>query len=160
VTSPQHVTLHLRDCSLRDALRAVLRLASGNSFRYTAADGVIVLYDPKVRRDGETKCYDLRSWMRELGFLDEHLLPIEKFDQQRNLFADQLMSTIQRTIHPDEWRDNGGSIGAVREAFGQLVVTATRESHDQIEDLLTALRQGSKPLAEPSRSATQPEHRE
>ena len=38
------------------------------------------------------------------------------------------------------WKDNGGTIGSLRELSGQLVVTQLPENHQKIQDVLDALR--------------------
>ncbi|HMO14184.1 MAG TPA: hypothetical protein PKD64_07600 [Pirellulaceae bacterium] len=55
---------------------------------------------------------------------------------------DDLMNLIQETIFPDSWEDNGGT-GRMRPFASNLslVVTATQEVQDAIQDLLTRLRQ-------------------
>jgi len=55
---------------------------------------------------------------------------------------DDLIELIQETIDPDSWEENGGT-GRLRPFASNLslVVTATQEVQDQIQDLLTRLRQ-------------------
>jgi hypothetical protein len=55
--------------------------------------------------------------------------------------VDQLIKLILDTVNIDTWRDNGGTIGAIREISGLLVVTQTADAHKQIETLLGQLRE-------------------
>ena len=48
---------------------------------------------------------------------------------------------ITETVFPDSWRDAGGTVGAIREISGLLVVTQTADAHKQIETLLGQLRE-------------------
>ena len=55
--------------------------------------------------------------------------------------AQQIVETITETIHTDAWRDNGGSIGAIRAVEGRLVVTATPR---MLRDVLALLEKFSE----------------
>src|SRR4051794_10161330 len=55
--------------------------------------------------------------------------------------AGSLVSLIQDTVATDTWRDNGGTIGNIRQLNGILIVTQTSENHRLIADLLQQLRQ-------------------
>jgi hypothetical protein len=57
--------------------------------------------------------------------------------------AKQLMDLIQETVDPDSWRENGGTVGAIRELQGQLIVTQTSENQALLMDLLKQLRETS-----------------
>jgi hypothetical protein len=69
---------------------------------------------------------------------------------------DDLSSLIKETVDPEAWRDNGGSVGNLRQLNGVFVITTSWESHRDIERLLAALRQsaaattnGLAPMARP-----------
>lgn len=53
--------------------------------------------------------------------------------------SDQLVYLIEGTIDPTSWRDAGGT-GGIRYFAGRLIVTQAPENHDQIMELLGALR--------------------
>ena len=53
----------------------------------------------------------------------------------------QLVELIQDQIFPDSWRERGGSVGAVNELNGQLVITQNSAAHGQITGLLEKLRE-------------------
>jgi len=48
---------------------------------------------------------------------------------------------IQETVVPDAWREAGGSVGAIRELSGQLIIIATPQMHEQIAKLLHLIRE-------------------
>ena len=57
--------------------------------------------------------------------------------------GDEIRSLMQETVDPESWRDNGGSVGAMRELDGQLIVSQTATNHEQIVHLLAQLRETS-----------------
>jgi type II secretory pathway component GspD/PulD (secretin) len=54
--------------------------------------------------------------------------------------ADSLIKLLQDTVSSESWKDNGGSLGSLRELSGQLVVTQTPENQRRISDVLDELR--------------------
>ncbi|MBN1514039.1 MAG: hypothetical protein JXB13_18625, partial [Phycisphaerae bacterium] len=60
--------------------------------------------------------------------------------QDREGRIEDLMELIRNTIEPESWRDEGGTVAAIAELNGQLVVTQTSSAHAQIADLLEKLR--------------------
>ena len=76
--------------------------------------------------------------------------------------SDALINVIESTVAAPTWSDVGG-MGTVEyySASGTLVVTQTRDVHDQIEPLLTALRQmrdeqGIRPHSRTAAPASRP----
>ena len=59
----------------------------------------------------------------------------------RQDLVDAITKLITDTVSSDSWKDNGGSVGAVRELQGQLIVTQTPENHRQLVNLLEQLRE-------------------
>jgi general secretion pathway protein D len=59
----------------------------------------------------------------------------------RQEMIDEIIRLITETVAPDSWRDAGGSVGAVRELQGQLIVTQTPENQRQLVSLLEQLRE-------------------
>jgi type II secretory pathway component GspD/PulD (secretin) len=55
--------------------------------------------------------------------------------------VDSFLKLVQDTIDPTSWRNNGGTIGAIRELSGNLIVTQTAENHRDIASLLKQLRE-------------------
>jgi general secretion pathway protein D len=61
--------------------------------------------------------------------------------QDREERVDELLELIRNTIEPDSWRESGGTVAAIAEINGQLVVTQTASAHSEIQDLLGKLRE-------------------
>ncbi|HVT82377.1 MAG TPA: hypothetical protein VHM90_17165, partial [Phycisphaerae bacterium] len=61
--------------------------------------------------------------------------------QQRQELVNSLMDTIKSTVAPDSWRDNGGSIGSIRELNGQLIINQTVDNQLAVYGLLQQLRE-------------------
>src|SRR5690606_25926061 len=59
----------------------------------------------------------------------------------REELVEDIIELIQETVATDSWRDNGGSIGAIQELNGQLVVTQTGENMREVISLLSKLRE-------------------
>jgi type II secretory pathway component GspD/PulD (secretin)/tetratricopeptide (TPR) repeat protein len=59
----------------------------------------------------------------------------------RQELVEQITKLITETVAPDSWRDAGGSVGAVRELQGQLIVTQTPENQRSLVNLLEKLRE-------------------
>lgn len=55
-----------------------------------------------------------------------------------------LTSHLKDTIDPDSWRDNGGTVGAIFEWAGRLIVRQTPEGHRQVEDALKLMSEAYK----------------
>ena len=67
----------------------------------------------------------------------------QKQDQgpTRQELVDGIIKLITETVAPDSWRDAGGSVGAMRELQGQLIVTQTPENQRELVNLLEQLRE-------------------
>jgi Flp pilus assembly secretin CpaC len=61
--------------------------------------------------------------------------------QTRQELVDAIIKLITETVAPDSWRDSGGSVGALRELQGQLIVTQTPENQRALVGLLEQLRE-------------------
>lgn len=59
----------------------------------------------------------------------------------RQELVDSIIKLITDTIAPDSWRDAGGSVGAIKELQGQLIVTQTPENQKALVNLLEQLRE-------------------
>ncbi len=62
---------------------------------------------------------------------------------------DEAIETLTRLlmelVEPDMWRDNGGTVGNIRDFNGRLIIVGTPAMHDGIVELLAMLREGSLP---------------
>ena len=59
----------------------------------------------------------------------------------REELVESITKLVEDTVATDTWKDNGGSVGALRELQGQLIVTQTPENHRQLVNLLEQLRE-------------------
>jgi hypothetical protein len=76
-----------------------------------------------------TLLYDTRDIFAKLD-------PQESYDDR---FRD-LTETLKSTIAPDSWRDNGGTIGSIREFRGRLMINQTSSNHRAIHRFLDQIR--------------------
>jgi general secretion pathway protein D len=53
----------------------------------------------------------------------------------------QVIKLITDTVATDSWRENGGSVGSIKELSGQLIVTQTPENQSALQALLDQLRE-------------------
>ena len=58
----------------------------------------------------------------------------------REELVEQIVTIVQE-IDPDGWRDLGGDTGTLQELNGNLIITNTLRNHQQIEGLLSQLRE-------------------
>ena len=58
---------------------------------------------------------------------------------------ESLKEVIINTVNPDAWRDAGGTVGSISTFKSKFVIIATPKMHEQIEALLTLLREDSSP---------------
>ena len=56
--------------------------------------------------------------------------------------AKELIDSIKSVVVVESWRDNGGTIGSIRELNGQLIINQTSDGHRKIARLLDTLRTG------------------
>jgi hypothetical protein len=70
---------------------------------------------------------------------DAKIWPLSKGE-----IVDMIINLIQDTIDSDNWKDNGGAVGSIREMRGILIVTNTPAVLDQIEVLLEQLPHRAK----------------
>lgn len=141
------VTLQLRSVSFGQALKSILRDVGGGAVRldYVVEDNVLVITtEEDAASDTETQFYDVSDLL--LSSAGDALTGKERTER-----VDSLISVIQDTAARDSWRDNGGSVGSVREFNNKLIISQTTRAHQQIQDLLTRLRE--KPTTQPSRLA-------
>jgi type II secretory pathway component GspD/PulD (secretin) len=66
--------------------------------------------------------------------------PARALDTSESL-AEEVVDLIRETVDPESWRDNGGTVGAIRTLQGQLIVTQSAENQRHIASLFEQLRQ-------------------
>jgi len=54
--------------------------------------------------------------------------------------VDDLIKIIENLVHPDTWKDCGGTIGAISEHNGLLIVTTSADIHKELAKFLDRLR--------------------
>jgi hypothetical protein len=153
VSRTTKVRLHLWDVTLAQALTTVLSETQANTTRpkYHVEGGVIVV---SAGTDVPAECVTVIYNVRDILEIEEAAsggLPQEA--------TEMLAKLIVETVDPDSWRDAGGSIGAIREFSGLLIITHTVEGHEQILRLIEQLRTAdrSRPIKpEERRPARQP----
>src|SRR5438552_13732122 len=59
----------------------------------------------------------------------------------RTELVDSIIKLIEDTVANESWKDNGGTVGSLRELSGQLIVTQTPENQRQLVKLLEQLRE-------------------
>jgi hypothetical protein len=128
------VTLRLWNVTLAMALTAVLDQTESErvgKLCFTAADSVIV-----VTTESELSHYAFTAVYNARDLIEM----IQAEGRTREDSAEELVTHITETIYPDTWRDAGGTIGAIREASGLLIITQTSVGHAATSRLLEQLR--------------------
>jgi hypothetical protein len=144
----KNVTLRMRQVTLREALRAVLDSAGqAGDLRYGVRGGVIVVANNGLLLPPlEVRVYDLRGW------------PAMQRAPDERRFVAELTKLVKEMIDPEEWRgeEKDDPSRSVRFVGGSLIVRASRDTHDRLEELLAALRRGEGAAAASPRSTTLP----
>jgi hypothetical protein len=123
------IALRLRRVTLRQALTAVLGAAGGEGPAGIAVrDPLIVVATAYTIREHAAvlRAYDVRDLMTNA-------------DPE----AERLVNAMEKSVDPDNWRVNGGTIGNIRVFAGRLVVRQTPENHRKIAAFLRSLRGGN-----------------
>ncbi|MCH8824091.1 MAG: hypothetical protein IH984_11350 [Planctomycetes bacterium] len=61
--------------------------------------------------------------------------------ESREDLIERIVSLIQTAVDPDGWRDLGGDTGSIQELNGNLIITNTPQQHQEINGLLSQLRE-------------------
>ena len=134
VSTETPVTLQIEGVTLRSALRLILR---DLELTYLIDDEVMVVTTPEVSEQlPSTRIYPVCDL-------------IETGDVVGTADYGTLIRVITRTISPDSWEETGGT-GRIEAGFGCVTITQTQEVHNEIEDLLTALRKVAMPGYRPA----------
>lgn len=170
------INVHLWHVLLDRALDVVLTLAGADNASALRAvqDGTIVVASPerlRTRGPGSIRMYDIRDLIDMIRLEPEVAAAATRPSQGINRdtaspqgdnptfeeAAQELMKVIEDTVDADSWRDNGGSVGAIRELAGRLIITQTPTNHRKIVNLLRTLRAGgSKEGTDLSGPSTRP----
>jgi len=125
------VTLHLRNQKLATVLDVmVLMVGLGHGkLGYTVDQGVITIStQDDLAKNVVVRVYDIRDLLRDSR-------------NEREVRVGAIEKFIMRQIDSHSWKDSGGSVGALRELEGQLIVTQTPENHRRLVALLQDLRE-------------------
>jgi hypothetical protein len=161
------VTLRAADLPLKRVLEMVCDDFGGNSSAMLdarAQDGRIIV---STRHDNArfavTRMYDVRDLLRahyetryRFGWRppERSTQPQTSgsgmlFGQSQQAPYDEAIETLTRLlmelVEPDMWRDNGGTVGNIRDFNGRLIIFASPAMHDEIVELLALLRKGTLP---------------
>ena len=75
------------------------------------------------------------------NFASEETGPTTRQTSSRQERVDNVIRLIEDTVAPDSWKDNGGTIGSIRELSGVVIVTQSAENHKMIASILSQLRE-------------------
>jgi hypothetical protein len=151
------VKLRLWETTVGRSLGALISLVGGDGWiTCTARDGVIAV--GSISRSEEpvgsaTRLYDVRDvidgaieYSKSHPPLDENWVPATTKPAYTGVPAEEavesLVKIIEDTVVTETWKDEGGSIGSIREFAGRLLITQTPEAHRRVVDLLRAIRAG------------------
>lgn len=144
------IDVQLRDVPLHTALAIVLELASRDvKLGYQCDDEGVIYVSTESQPVGQpvVRIYKIRDLIE--SFASGSRLPapgsrraIQQGNEQITAqdAVDRISKLIEDTCDTDTWKDNGGSVGALREMAGLLIVTANPQTHQKIEALLAKLR--------------------
>jgi hypothetical protein len=138
------ITVRLKDVPGAQALRYILRDAGGGTVKlgYTIADGIVTIStEEALAAESNVRVYNIAALLKSMpttmpGNLDEQTV--------RNAKVEQVIETIREAVSPDSWREAGGTVGAIRELNGKLVVSQTEANHAAIAKLLEELASGNE----------------
>jgi hypothetical protein len=155
------VTLELQNVPARVVLMEALRSVSktrATELDYQVVDRIVrVSTADDLGHFTSLRVYDVRDILALIAEWDTGVRPLPP-GADRGDAMDALVKLIQETVSPTTWRDAGGTVGAIRAMAGRLIVTGTPQMHEEIVNLLEAIRRtGGKPAARPgSRPVTRP----
>ncbi len=130
----RHVTLEVRDVSLRTALGL---LYEPQDLEFEVQREVIRIF----KAAPESPRFEVRVHrVAELVVPNAEAVPDAGDTEPRQPEFAELVELIKTTVEPDTWNDHGGRI-APNEKLLSLVIRQTRDVHDQIVDLLRQLRE-------------------
>lgn len=163
------ITVRLRNIKFSKALSVILDSAGGGKAKlgYGVDNGVITISTADdLSKNVIVRVYDIRDLIVAIPDFDPKQDPKDdvaapkirppatqpadaqsasKYDGKkvpsRNEIVESIVKLIEDTVATDSWKSNGGSVGALRELQGQLIVTQTPENHREIVILLEQLRE-------------------
>lgn len=154
------ITARLRTIRFGKALSIILDATGGGRRKlgYSIDDGVITISTvDDLAKNVQIRVYDIRDLLSvppdfvppRLGTPQPAVAPAPTTGPSgkaaehdlRDHMAKDVVQMIEQTIAADSWKDRGGSVGALRELQGQLIVTQTPENQIAIMHLLQQMRE-------------------
>lgn len=163
------VTARLRDVKFSKALETILRDVGGGAVKlgYTVDEGVITISTADdLSSNVVTNVYDIQDLIMNVTDFDQppnfniqstqggrgggggggnlfggNLNQQNQQLNQRQTLVDSVIQLIEETVAQSSWRDQGGTVGSIRELGGQLIVTQTPENQKNLSHLLEQLRE-------------------
>jgi hypothetical protein len=130
--------------TLARALGGVLSFAGEPPLGYTLGESSLLVTTRQLADSvGITRAYDVR----ELVYRDASGAALPDVDAHSSA-ANDLAEAICQTVDPGSWREDGGTLGVIREAAGFLIVTQNLRNHEGVARTLAALRAG-RPTTRP-----------
>jgi hypothetical protein len=150
------VDLRVAKVQLQRALELLAESAEPTAWRTPLAaweeDGVVI-FSTREELDSQSilRLYDVRDLVEaDMAMRTDRKLsggaatapatepasPLERFSES----MEQLKGAIQDSIDPESWRENGGTVGSIRDFNGQLIISQTPAAHEKIARLLAGLR--------------------
>lgn len=126
------ISVDVHNVALNTALTMILdQLGKGKGkIDYVIGDGYIYVTDARELMDLHLRTYDINDLLTGND---------GKTRQQR---VDELVKLIEEFIDRDTWKDNGGTIGTIREADGTLIISQKAAGHRHVAAFLQSLRNG------------------
>ena len=146
------VRVRLWGVTLAKALAIVLADVD-DRLAFQEQDGVVTVSTAeRLATKTVVRIYDIRPLVE---FLATRVAPNEAVSRQE--IVDTVTKMIEDTIDTESWKDNGGSVGSLREILGLLVVEQLPSNQKRVQDLLEELQTGRGPhVVRLGASAAQP----
>jgi hypothetical protein len=147
--------LHLRDMTLGQVLGRLCAAADPERLTYVeAGDAIVVTTRGGLDRYTCVRVYDIRDMLPPegtpgrprrasnglFGNQQQQLPMSSNLPLSRDEYVDEVIQAIMNVIASDEWADNGGGVGSVREVGGRLIIRQTPGNQRAIGRLLEGLR--------------------
>jgi beta-lactamase regulating signal transducer with metallopeptidase domain/type II secretory pathway component GspD/PulD (secretin) len=154
------ITATFRPMKLSKALSIILDSAGGGQRKlgYQVDNDVLVISSmDDLAKNVEVRVYDIRDLIVSIPNFDNAPqlgkpeigtttapAPTQPANSNgasgRAQAVKDIVQTIESTVAPETWKDRGGTVAALRELNGQLIVTQTPENQAQVVHLLDQLR--------------------
>jgi beta-lactamase regulating signal transducer with metallopeptidase domain len=146
------ITENVHNIPFAKALQIVLDDAGGGTTKlgYTIDGNILkVTTQEEISKNTVTRVYDIRDLLVEIPDFENprhantpapQTRPADPAKRRAD-HIEQICDLIKESVDVDSWRENGGSVGSMRELDGQLIVTQTEVNHRDLAKLLEQLRE-------------------